>query len=317
MGVRRRVMVAALVVVALFAPDQGAEAQQVGEPVLASGSVSVGGSYSATVTAAEGNTLPPSGSYEVSATFSASATATSFDVVSLTGTFISSGSYTAQVSATGVPAFQTTGSFSVTGTFSATSYTVDGSAALATPDTGSVAFAGSGSYDLGTSMVTAGGTYHGDVQTVAFGAAQVTGDYGGSGVVALNPQAVSVQLALPTNLLGGIAATAGMGPMAAMALSTRAPATTPPGSGTETGTFAAAPSFGTGKVGSAVFQGGTIAQLVTAVVASGGTSVWVQDSNGTWRSYNTLAGGSSAFVNNGFNNTFAAGFGVTAVFVVR
>lgn len=312
MGVRRRVMVAALVVVALLAPDQGAEAQQVGEPVLASGSVSVGGSYSATVTAEVGNTLPPSGSYEVSATFSASATATSFDVLSLTGTFISSGSYTAQVSATGVPAFQTTGSFNVTGTFSATSYTVDGSAALATPDTGSVAFAGSGTYDLGTSMVTAGGTYNGDVQTVAFGAAQVSGDYGGSGAVALNPQAVSVQIALPTNLLGGIAATAGMGPVAALALSTRAPA-----SGSEAGTFAAAPSFGTGTVGSAVFQGGTIAQLVTAVVASGGTSVWVQDSNGTWRSYSTTATGSSAFVNNGFNNTFAAGFGVTAVFVVR
>ncbi|PKN81094.1 MAG: hypothetical protein CVU47_08105 [Chloroflexi bacterium HGW-Chloroflexi-9] len=307
---------AALVVVALLAPDQGAEAQQVGDAVLASGSVSVSGSYSATVTAAEGNTLPPSGSYEVSADFSASATATSFDVLSLTGTFISSGSYTAQVSATGVPAFQTTGSFNVTGTFSATSYTVDGSAALATPDTGSVAFAGSGSYDLGTSMVTAGGTYNGDVQTVAFGAAQVSGDYGGSGVVALNPQAVSVQIALPTNLLGGIAATAGMGPVAALALSTRAPAA-PPGSGTGTGTFAAAPSFGTGNVGSAVFEGGTIAQLVTAVVASGGTSVWVQDSNGTWRSYSTLATGSSAFVNNGFNNTFAAGFGVTAVFVVR
>ncbi|MDO9444888.1 MAG: hypothetical protein Q7K37_06180 [Dehalococcoidia bacterium] len=220
------------------------------------------------------------------------------------------------MSATGVPAFQTTGSFSVTGTFSASSYTVDGSASLATPDAGSVAFAGSGSYDLGTSLVTASGTYNGDVQTVAFGAAQVSGDYGGSGTVALNPQPVSLQLALPTNLLGGIAATAGMGPVAALALSTRAPATTPPGSGTATG-FAAGPSFGTGNVGSAVFQGGTIAQPVTAVVASRGTSVWVQDSNGAWRSYSTLATGSSAFVNNGFNNTFAAGFGVTAVFVVR
>ncbi|MFA7297695.1 MAG: hypothetical protein WC211_11030 [Dehalococcoidia bacterium] len=93
-------------------------------------------------------------------------------------------------------------------------------------------------------------------------------------------------------------------------------AVTPPPAGGP-GTFAAAPSFGTGNVGSAVFQGGTIEQLVAAVTAAGGTSVWVQDSNGTWRSYNTLATGSAAFVNNGFNTAFAAGFGVQAVFVVR
>ncbi|MDO9444576.1 MAG: hypothetical protein Q7K37_04615, partial [Dehalococcoidia bacterium] len=80
---------------------------------------------------------------------------------------------------------------------------------------------------------------------------------------------------------------------ASKAISVGGAVVTPPAGGP--GTFAAAPSFGTGNVGSAVFQGGTIEQLVAAVTAAGGTSVWVQDSNGTWRSYNTLATGSAAF----------------------
>ena len=79
-----------------------------------------------------------------------------------------------------------------------------------------------------------------------------------------------------------------------------------------------APTFGTGNVGSAVFDGGTSAQLSAAVTAAGGTSVWAQTSSGTWVRYNTLAAGATAFVNNAFNEAFVDGFaGPTAVFVVK
>lgn len=93
---------------------------------------------------------------------------------------------------------------------------------------------------------------------------------------------------------------------------------TPGGGASGEGTFAAAPSFGTGNVGSAVFNGGTIEQLAAAVTAAGGTSVWAQAADGSWVRYNTLATGVTAFVNNAFNAEFASGFaGATAVFVVK
>lgn len=76
-----------------------------------------------------------------------------------------------------------------------------------------------------------------------------------------------------------------------------------------------APTFGSGNIGAAVFSGGTIEQLVAQVTAAGGTSVWVQDSNGTFRVYGTTA---PAFVNASFNTVFADGFaGPTAVTVVK
>lgn len=100
---------------------------------------------------------------------------------------------------------------------------------------------------------------------------------------------------------------------ASASFSVGAAVTPPPASGD--GTFASPPSFGTGAIGSAVFNGGTVAQLAAAVTAAGSTSVWTQDANGTWRAYVV---GAAAFVNAGFNTAFASGFaGATAVFVVK
>ncbi|MDA1148169.1 MAG: hypothetical protein O3A76_16350, partial [Chloroflexi bacterium] len=78
------------------------------------------------------------------------------------------------------------------------------------------------------------------------------------------------------------------------------------------------PTFGPGKVGTAVFSGTTIAQLAAEVTAVGGIAVWVQDVSGRWLQYNTRASGSLAFVNSAFNTAFAAGLpGPVAVLVVR
>jgi hypothetical protein len=85
---------------------------------------------------------------------------------------------------------------------------------------------------------------------------------------------------------------------------------TPGGDGTLT-----APSFGSGNVGQAVFDGGTIEQLAAQVVAAGGTAVWVQDASGTFRVYSTTA---PAFVNASFNTVFADGIvGPKSVTVVK
>ncbi|MEX2468892.1 MAG: hypothetical protein WD396_03975, partial [Pseudohongiellaceae bacterium] len=79
-----------------------------------------------------------------------------------------------------------------------------------------------------------------------------------------------------------------------------------------------APTFGAGNVGSAVFAGGTPAQLAAAVIAAGGTSVWAQESGGGWLRYDVLATGGTSFVNNAFNASFSGGFpAATAVVVVR
>jgi len=93
-------------------------------------------------------------------------------------------------------------------------------------------------------------------------------------------------------------------------------ATGTPGTGTGDGSLSA-PNFGTGNVGSAVFDGGTIEELSAAVTAAGGTAVWVQGTDGNWYRYNTLATGATAFVNNAFNTQFAAGLDQSAVFVVK
>lgn len=89
------------------------------------------------------------------------------------------------------------------------------------------------------------------------------------------------------------------------------------GAGEGDGTFASAPAFGDGNVGSAVFNGGSIDQLAAAVTAAGGTSVWVQGTDGNWYRYNTLASGATAFVNNAFIAQFEDGLGTVAVFVVK
>lgn len=78
------------------------------------------------------------------------------------------------------------------------------------------------------------------------------------------------------------------------------------------------PVFGSGNIGSAVFSGGTIEQLSAAVIASGGVSVWAQDSAGNWVRYNATATGATAFMNARFTAAFSAGFaGATAVFVIK
>ncbi|MCK9496455.1 MAG: hypothetical protein M0R75_13295 [Dehalococcoidia bacterium] len=92
--------------------------------------------------------------------------------------------------------------------------------------------------------------------------------------------------------------------------------TPPPAEGD--GAFASAPNFGTGNVGSAVFNGGSIADLADATADAGGTGVWVQGTDGNWYRYTVGATGATAFVNNAFNAQFEDGFaGATAVFVVK
>lgn len=276
MRTRRRATLAVLLVVTTFAVSSGAGAQQAGDVVTASGSVSVAGSYTASGTSGTGATLPPSGTYQASVAFTASATLTSFDILTQTGTFSSSGAYTAQVSAPDVPTFDGSGSFAVTGSFTASGYTLSGSATIAAPDSGSVTFNGGGAYDLGASSVTANGSYNGSVQTVAFGAATVSGDYSGAGSVAVNPSAITMQIALPTNLLGGIGTAAAAGPIAAMALATRAPAATPPALGSGTGTFATPPSpLPTSGVSLLQWNGGTVDALAMATRSLEGVSITV------------------------------------------
>ena len=90
---------------------------------------------------------------------------------------------------------------------------------------------------------------------------------------------------------------------------------TPPSSGGSTGAggFASAPVFSASKLAQSVFNGGSVAQLETAVTAGGGTGVWAQDANGVFV-LDIINGG---FVNDAFKAAFPTGFaGVTAVTVV-
>jgi len=91
------------------------------------------------------------------------------------------------------------------------------------------------------------------------------------------------------------------------------PATNPGAGATGAGGFASAPVFSASKLAQAVFNGGTVAQLETAVTAGNGTGVWAQDSKGVFV-LDIIGGG---FVNDAFNKAFPTGFtGVTAVTVV-
>ena len=89
----------------MLAASGSARAQVPGGATDVSGSVSVRGSYTASVTAAAGNTLPPNGNYQADVAFVSTSTITSLDPSTQSGTFTSSGSYTAQISASGVPNF--------------------------------------------------------------------------------------------------------------------------------------------------------------------------------------------------------------------
>lgn len=89
--------------------------------------------------------------------------------------------------------------------------------------------------------------------------------------------------------------------------------TTPPATGD--GTFAEAPNFGTSGVADAVFQGGSLQQLIDAADGASATVIWVRDNDGNWRSYRI---GGAAFLNAGFNTAFADGFASSkAVFLVQ
>jgi hypothetical protein len=89
---------------------------------------------------------------------------------------------------------------------------------------------------------------------------------------------------------------------------------TPPAGGTTgAGGFAAAPVYSASKLAQAVFNGGSVAQLETAVTAGNGTGVWAQDATGAFKLYIVNGG----FVNDAFKAAFPNGFsGVTAVTVV-
>ena len=78
------------------------------------------------------------------------------------------------------------------------------------------------------------------------------------------------------------------------------------------GTFASAPVYSASKLAQAVFNGGTVVQLETAITATG-TGAWAQDSKGVFALYIVNGG----FVNDAFKAAFPTGFaGVTAVTVV-
>lgn len=87
------------------------------------------------------------------------------------------------------------------------------------------------------------------------------------------------------------------------------PAPTPPG------TFAATPVFNDSGVASAVFAGGTSAQIEAAVLVAGGRGAWVQDARGVFQ---LLIAGGPASLRASFSAAFPGGLaGPVAVFVIR
>jgi len=115
----------------------------------------------------------------------------------------------------------------------------------------------------------------------------------------------------------GVAATcgaAGTQQVAASVIVGAGSGVTPPtNGGTGAGGFAAAPVYSASKLAQAVFNGGSVAQLETAVTAGNGTGVWAQDATGAFKLYIVNGG----FVNDAFKAAFPNGFsGVTAVTVV-
>lgn len=92
------------------------------------------------------------------------------------------------------------------------------------------------------------------------------------------------------------------------------PLPTPPAS-MPTGTFAVTPIFNGSGIASAVFAGGTSAQIEAAVLAAGGSGAWVQDARGV---FHLLVAGSPAFLQAPFLEAFPGGLaGPVAVFVIR
>jgi hypothetical protein len=80
------------------------------------------------------------------------------------------------------------------------------------------------------------------------------------------------------------------------------------------GTFASTPVFSASGLSQVVFNGGTIAQLDSALRSVGASGAWAQSSSGAFYLY--IVGG--GFVNDPFMSAFPSGFsGVTALTLVR
>lgn len=106
----------------------------------------------------------------------------------------------------------------------------------------------------------------------------------------------------------------------ATATATGTATATPTATATSTATpgpggFASTPVFSSTGLAQVVFNGGTIAQLETAMVAAGASGAWAQQqTNGQFQLYIVNGG----FVNDQFRNAFPNGFsGVTAITLVR
>ena len=140
-----------------------------------------------------------------------------------------------------------------------------------------------------------------------------------SSAVSLNSGSGSVIVSAGYNETGA-AATCTVGATGSQSVSTVVnigtvvtPPPTTTGGATGPGTFAAAPVYSASKLAQAVFNGGTVAQLETAVTGGNGTGVWAQDAKGVF----VLYIGNGGFVNDAFKAAFPNGFaGVTAVTVV-
>lgn len=88
---------------------------------------------------------------------------------------------------------------------------------------------------------------------------------------------------------------------------------TPPAGGK--GTFVAAPNFGAGTSALVIFNGGTVAELEAAVLAAGGSGVWVQDASGAFQ---LLIGNGPMFLRDAFAAKFPGGFtGLLSVTVTK
>lgn len=129
----------------------------------------------------------------------------------------------------------------------------------------------------------------------------------------------SAQTATPTATATGTATAT------ATATATGTATATPTGTATATptatatatpgaGGFVSAPAFSAGGLAQVVYNGGTVAQLETAMVAAGANGAWAQTSSGAFQLYIVNGG----FVNDSFRNAFPNGFsGVTALTLVR
>lgn len=89
---------------------------------------------------------------------------------------------------------------------------------------------------------------------------------------------------------------------------------TAPPANTGSGAIAGAVNFDSTGKALAVFNGGTVAQLVTASTQAKATGIWVQGPTGQFFGYVL---GAPDFVNASFNAAFPNGFGVASILLVK